>query len=98
MLINTFVVIFVLSSRRRHTRCALVTGVQTCALPIFLLEIIAINVNIKEAILFDYTPLTNNQKNLIDLKNIKFIQGSFFEKNVIPPNKDIYILDRKSVV
>src|SRR3546814_3952692 len=23
------------SSRRRHTRCALVTGVQTCALPIF---------------------------------------------------------------
>src|SRR3546814_19966581 len=26
---------FFLSSRRRHTRCALVTGVQTCALPIF---------------------------------------------------------------
>src|SRR3546814_289942 len=25
------------SSRRRHTRCALVTGVQTCALPIFRL-------------------------------------------------------------
>src|SRR3546814_8780415 len=25
---------FVCSSRRRHTRCALVTGVQTCALPI----------------------------------------------------------------
>src|SRR3546814_6737766 len=23
------------SSRRRHSRCALVTGVQTCALPIF---------------------------------------------------------------
>src|SRR3546814_10258279 len=26
---------FVVSSRRRHTRCALVTGVQTCALPIY---------------------------------------------------------------
>src|SRR3546814_10920342 len=26
--------IFFFSSRRRHTRCALVTGVQTCALPI----------------------------------------------------------------
>src|SRR3546814_8224458 len=26
--------VFVFSSRRRHTRCALVTGVQTCALPI----------------------------------------------------------------
>src|SRR3546814_1759661 len=25
---------FFVSSRRRHTRCALVTGVQTCALPI----------------------------------------------------------------
>src|SRR3546814_6537466 len=26
---------FFFSSRGRHTRCALVTGVQTCALPIF---------------------------------------------------------------
>src|SRR3546814_12496499 len=29
-----FYVMFFCSSRRRHTRCALVTGVQTCALPI----------------------------------------------------------------
>src|SRR3546814_4102849 len=28
------VCVFLFSSRRRHTRCALVTGVQTCALPI----------------------------------------------------------------
>src|SRR3546814_9701715 len=28
------VLFFFFSSRRRHTRCALVTGVQTCALPI----------------------------------------------------------------
>src|SRR3546814_9169537 len=27
---------FVFSSRRRHTSCALVTGVQTCALPILI--------------------------------------------------------------
>src|SRR3546814_2185100 len=27
---------FFFSSRRRHTRCALVTGVQTCALPIYV--------------------------------------------------------------
>src|SRR3546814_8748351 len=32
LLIGFFVFFF--SSRRRHTRCALVTGVQTCALPI----------------------------------------------------------------
>src|SRR3546814_8824137 len=31
-------VCFFFSSRRRHTRCALVTGVQTCALPIYLLD------------------------------------------------------------
>src|SRR3546814_7060470 len=29
-----FCAYFFFSSRRRHTRCALVTGVQTCALPI----------------------------------------------------------------
>src|SRR3546814_9244950 len=29
-----YIFIFFFSSRRRHTRCALVTGVQTCALPI----------------------------------------------------------------
>src|SRR3546814_7617500 len=34
MLMVTVGVLF-FSSRRRHTRCALVTGVQTCALPIY---------------------------------------------------------------
>src|SRR3546814_67526 len=36
-MLNIFVVLccFFCSSRRRHTICALVTGVQTCALPIF---------------------------------------------------------------
>src|SRR3546814_1633883 len=29
-------IFFFFSGRRRHTRCALVTGVQTCALPIFV--------------------------------------------------------------
>src|SRR3546814_1755743 len=30
-----YIDVFFFSSRRRHTRCALVTGVQTCALPIW---------------------------------------------------------------
>src|SRR3546814_4607360 len=30
------------ASRRRHTRCALVTGVQTCALPIFYDDVAAV--------------------------------------------------------
>src|SRR3546814_14753349 len=34
MIIDLLLCVFFFSSRRRHTRCALVTGVQTCALPI----------------------------------------------------------------
>src|SRR3546814_7830538 len=34
ILLSVGVLVFFFSSRRRHTRCALVTGVQTCALPI----------------------------------------------------------------
>src|SRR3546814_18595928 len=34
MLVCVLSFCFFFSSRRRHTRCALVTGVQTCALPI----------------------------------------------------------------
>src|SRR3546814_10920429 len=33
--ISVGIVVCFFSSRRRHTRCALVTGVQTCALPIY---------------------------------------------------------------
>src|SRR3546814_6895437 len=35
-IVGYFLSYFLFSSRRRHTRCALVTGVQTCALPISL--------------------------------------------------------------
>src|SRR3546814_1150559 len=35
ILVDRYYSAFFVSSRRRHTRCALVTGVQTCALPIF---------------------------------------------------------------
>src|SRR3546814_4774794 len=34
-MLRSTIVFFFFSSRRRHTRCALVTGVQTCALPIY---------------------------------------------------------------
>src|SRR3546814_8340740 len=33
-ILMSYCAFFCFSSRRRHTRCALVTGVQTCALPI----------------------------------------------------------------
>src|SRR3546814_4867463 len=38
MLLLLNCLLFFFSSRRRHTRCALVTGVQTCALPISLID------------------------------------------------------------
>src|SRR3546814_6100366 len=42
---------FFFSSRRRHTRCALGTGVQTCALPILAqqFEAVFVNLMLKEA-------------------------------------------------
>src|SRR3546814_3138781 len=45
------------SSRRRHTRCALVTGVQTCALPILtLFGLIALS-KLGSGAAFDPTPI-----------------------------------------
>src|SRR3546814_3757916 len=43
MFAQSYFVFFFFSSRRRHTRCALVTGVQTCALPIFPVEVLLDN-------------------------------------------------------
>src|SRR3546814_10396761 len=40
MVLMYVIFLFFFSSIRRHTRCALVTGVQTCALPISLLELV----------------------------------------------------------
>src|SRR3546814_1412062 len=39
---------FFFSSRRRHTRCALVTGVQTCALPICFTQFVPGHVHLKD--------------------------------------------------
>src|SRR3546814_5942542 len=40
LLVYLDISVFFFSSRRRHTRCALVTGVQTCALPIYVNKIL----------------------------------------------------------
>src|SRR3546814_2024051 len=49
---------FFFSSRRRHTRCALVTGVQTCALPISVLCQKAVRASNPHAELGGTTPRT----------------------------------------
>src|SRR3546814_7592837 len=50
-----FIFFFFFSSRRRHTSCALVTGVQTCALPIYKkykqdIEVVVDRLVVKEGI------------------------------------------------
>src|SRR3546814_5426221 len=38
LVMSVYLFVFFFSSRRRHTSCALVTGFQTCALPISLTD------------------------------------------------------------
>src|SRR3546814_2700964 len=64
------VFVFFFSSRRRHTRCALVTGVQTCALPICLVPamfaglayafIVAVWIGRKERRRLGWTPIAKD--------------------------------------
>src|SRR3546814_3850746 len=65
--------LFFFSSRRRHTRCALVTGVQTCALPIssvivvFAKECRLVRANEVEAVVLD----ARDGVHEIDLRNAR---------------------------
>src|SRR3546814_8762384 len=63
-----FICSFFFSIRRRHTSCALVTGVQTCALPISLGEDIEIVVQLLPSvwpILADKAQVENSLINLV---------------------------------
>src|SRR3546814_2761740 len=57
------------SRRRRHTRCSLVTGVQTCALPIFALNrsdsgtLIHLHINLVESVM--NKECLNGEKNAV---------------------------------
>src|SRR3546814_8720276 len=51
--------VFFFSSRRRHTRCALVTGVQTCALPILIDARGAMFADKKDGEVFDWATAEN---------------------------------------
>src|SRR3546814_10634621 len=56
--------VFFFSSRRRHTRCALVTGVQTCALPIFYFAMITLAMAQMVFFFFLQAPFTHGEDGL----------------------------------
>src|SRR3546814_2327202 len=78
-LLSCLLICFFFSSRRRHTRCALVTGVQTCALPIYLAEQAVANDGVQAlAVVVDHPPdvadvvLPAFQKGLVDVALVQF--------------------------
>src|SRR3546814_1068855 len=88
---RTFVgCVFFFSSRRRHTRCALVTGVQTCALPIYVataLGVQAIEHHRKRVRFFSTVELVN----ALEQEKAKGKTGQIANRLV---HSDLVILDR----
>src|SRR3546814_18812085 len=78
---------FFISSRRRHTRCALVTGVQTCALPICLARPLLLQSG-------------NRLENLADLQIVRHIARVDRRARSADGRADLVgeVVDRKSVV
>src|SRR3546814_1059771 len=81
-------VFFFFSSRRRHTRCALVTGVQTCALPIFYVA------NTDALLAFPYvegaTKMAGKAKKIADLP-AKGTNRHWTKSLVAAPNGWLYV-------
>ena len=58
------IVIFFFSSRRRHTRYISVTGVQTCALPIYIHNLLEILEGLGSKLSFKNNTLEINNENI----------------------------------
>src|SRR3546814_11723986 len=68
---------FFFSSRRRHTRCALVTGVQTCALPTPMIE--TERLSLRPYTLADYTPYSAM---CLDPEVVRYIGGNRYRRRM----------------
>src|SRR3546814_3640036 len=66
MIVYILVLFCFFSSRRRHTRCALVTGVQTCALPICHSDLVAGGVSGDQKLLNIIRPMRNTIGTICD--------------------------------
>src|SRR3546814_2838076 len=67
---------FFFSSRRRHTRCALVTGVQTCALPI-LRQVIGNVLDNAAEVSPDWTSFTTSRDGDMQVKSAVLLAGLY---------------------
>src|SRR3546814_18145679 len=77
---------FFFSSRRRHTRCALVTGVQTCALPIYgrgyseiTFSRIAVALGAAEAVIHKEFHLSSADPKLVGPEAVKAIAETHYD-------------------
>src|SRR3546814_15501219 len=93
---------FFFSSRRRHTRCALVTGVQTCARPICSNDIDVVLAKIRHMaalgcryIMVDHLSIIVSDQSGDERKQLDEISTKI---KTLTMHLDIAVLDRKSVV
>src|SRR3546814_3718414 len=85
------------SSRRRHTRCALVTGVQTCALPIY--SVVAALIDREARIVWHCVPRLDGDPVFCRLLRPTQLEQGVFEIglcDMVSSTQDY--IDRKSVV
>src|SRR3546814_3715752 len=75
---------FFFSSRRRHTRCALVTGVQTCALPICWLDRGFVGAGVIAAVLLADLMVAETPDRRIDGHQITYFAGQYIPDYVLP--------------
>src|SRR3546814_4934816 len=81
-------VFFFFSSRRRHTRCALVTGVQTCALPISNLPATQVElVNGLVAYSQNRNPSLEHDRWSINDRLSRFLPAGFYYKTFMWPRR-----------
>src|SRR3546814_2056691 len=85
-------IVFLFSSRRRHTRCALVTGVQTCALPIYMSDM----EGGKATALFAWAAAEGRACLLLDYAGCGSSDGLFSEQTLLDWRGDVLdLIDAK---
>src|SRR3546814_17237473 len=91
---------FFFSSRRRHTRCALVTGVQTCALPISapLNGFAGVDDYYGRCSAAQFLGAITVPTLVIHARDDPWIPSAAYRRFDLPSNPRLMPLDRKSVV